>query len=433
VIARPAFAFYGDDFTGSTDALEALSSRGIEAVLFLEMPDSGMFEEFKSSKAIGIAGDSRSRSPEWMSQHLPSIFQMLKETRAGICQYKICSTFDSSPETGSIGRAIEIGKDVFGSQCVPVFAAAPHLKRYVVFGNLFAAAGENVFRIDRHPGMSRHPVTPMNEGDLRVHLGRQTAVSISSFDILQITSPTADMQFEQLLQHRPQAILFDGLDEDSLRKGAGMVWKRCGACPFVVGSSGFTHGLAAYWQSAGLIHEMPRSNTAKCVDRLAVLSGSCSPVTETQIRWALANGFDGHQINGSALLNELNTEKRRLVQNACKSLNNGRSVLLYSALGSDGFDGRVDRCRLGEEMGLLLRDVLFESGVRRAVIAGGDTSSYAGRQLGVYALTMEAALSPGAPLCRAYTHEKGLTGLELVFKGGQVGREEFFGTVREGA
>ena len=55
---------------------------------------------------------------------------------------------------------------------------APPLRRYTVFGNHFAAAGDEMFRLDRHPTMSRHPVTPMHEADLRVHLSRQTQANI---------------------------------------------------------------------------------------------------------------------------------------------------------------------------------------------------------------------------------------------------------------
>ena len=74
--------------------------------------------------AIGVAGESRSRDPEWMSAHLPQIFTRLSELRAGVCHYKVCSTFDSSPETGSIGRAREIGQSVFAGRAATYDRAA---------------------------------------------------------------------------------------------------------------------------------------------------------------------------------------------------------------------------------------------------------------------------------------------------------------------
>src|SRR5438270_773274 len=117
--------FYGDDFTGSTDALEAVASNGIPSVLFLDPPTDALLARFVDCRAIGIAGESRSRGPEWMDQHLPPVFESLRRIGAPICQYKVCSTFDSSPEFGSIGRAMEIGRSVFGNPWVPIAVAAP--------------------------------------------------------------------------------------------------------------------------------------------------------------------------------------------------------------------------------------------------------------------------------------------------------------------
>src|ERR1700733_4127465 len=161
------YSFYGDDFTGSTDVLEQLGSNGVPAVLFIGTPSVAHLAKFSNVQAIGIAGDSRSRPPEWMSAHLPAIFSRLREFGAPVMHYKVCSTFDSSPTCGSVGRAMEIGMEVFSPAFVPIIVGAPHLRRYVAFGNLFAADADGVVqRIDRHP-MSHHPVTPMHEPDLR--------------------------------------------------------------------------------------------------------------------------------------------------------------------------------------------------------------------------------------------------------------------------
>ena len=107
-------------------------------------------------------------------------------------------------------------------------------------------------------------------------------------------------------------------------------------------------------------------------------------------------------------------------------LKNGRSVVLYTALAPGDFVEALDRRALGEASGKLLRELIRRSGVERVVVAGGDTSSHAVRELGITALTFESPIEPGAPLCRAHGHEPGLAGLELVLKGGQVGAETFF-------
>src|ERR1700761_6476897 len=147
------YCYYGDDFTGSTDVLEQLAMGGVASVLFLTLPTPAQLARFAGSQAIGFAGDARSRSPEWMSNHLTHLFTSMRELAPAVVQYKVCSTFDSAPHRGSIGRALEIGRDIFATATVPICVVTPHLQRYVAFGNLFAAAGKQVFRIDRHPTM----------------------------------------------------------------------------------------------------------------------------------------------------------------------------------------------------------------------------------------------------------------------------------------
>src|SRR5690606_23104657 len=117
---HPLLSYYGDDLTGSTDVMEALSSGGVPTVLFLGIPDDKLLARFEGCRAVGLAGTSRSETPRWMDENLPAAFAWLKALGAGICHYKVCSTFDSGPATGSIGRAIEIGRKVFGQGTVPL-------------------------------------------------------------------------------------------------------------------------------------------------------------------------------------------------------------------------------------------------------------------------------------------------------------------------
>lgn len=420
----PIFCYYGDDFTGSTDALEALAVQGIPTVLFLHIPDTHVLARFSVYRAIGLAGESRSQSPEWMTAHLPGAMRWLQALGAPLCQYKVCSTFDSSPEIGSIGRALEIGQQVFQSPYVPVVVAAPHLRRYVVFANLFAASSASIYRIDRHPTMERHPVTPMRESDLRLHLSRQTNRKIAAVDILALSGPHAEAHLKRVLDESPDAVVFDGLDAASLRETGRLIWSLPSARPsFVIGSSGFIYGLIDYWQSAGLLPKCAPPKAAPPTERLIVLSGSGSRVTEQQIRSALRSGFAGIALDAGELLRNASCN---LLEEALSRLREGQSVVLYSVLGTAGMNEHVRRDDLAARMGRLLRDLLRQSAVKRAVVAGGDTSSHAGRQLGVHALTLAATLAPGAPLCRAHTDDPDLQGLELVFKGGQVGPDHFF-------
>jgi uncharacterized protein YgbK (DUF1537 family) len=86
---------------------------------------------------------------------------------------------------------------------------------------------------------------------------------------------------------------------------------------------------------------------------------------------------------------------------------------------------------LSEQLGRLFAAALEQTGIRRAVVCGGDTSSGVGRQLDIYALTAVCPLAPGSPLCRAYS-DGPLDVLEITFKGGQVGGPAFFEEARAG-
>src|SRR5439155_7752178 len=133
------------------------------------------------------------------------------------------------PTVGSIGRAIDVGSDVFESRFVPVVVGAPSLGRYCVFGNLFARCGAKPqpYRLDRHPSMSRHPTTPMDEADLRVHLAKQTDKSIGLIDVLKLATDPGE-----LADARAQVVLIDLLDESQLPA----VGRLIAGSSFVVGS-----------------------------------------------------------------------------------------------------------------------------------------------------------------------------------------------------
>ncbi len=419
----PLFCFYGDDFTGSTDALEALASQGVETVLFPKPPDAALLARFADCRAIGIAGESRSRGPEWMDAQLPPVFENLRQYGAPLCQYKVCSTFDSSPQFGSIGRAMEIGRGVFGNRWVPIAVAAPHLKRYVLFGNLFAFGGGSIHRIDRHPAMSRHPVTPMDEADLRLHLARQTAMRIGLVDIQALEQGRAD-DVLALQVAENEAVLFDGLGWESIAEVGRLVWEQ--AEGFCVGSSGLTHALMMHWRAVGLVARDFEPPQATPVEKIIVVSGSCSPATATQIEWAGHNGYAAIRVDVNSF------DMERDLSSALAGVENHRGVVLYSALGPADRRGEPKGESLGRYLGSLLAELIRRSGVRRAVVAGGDTSSHAVAQLDIDALTFAALLSPGAPLCRVHSLEPEMDGVELVLKGGQVGPAHFFENVRQG-
>lgn len=439
-MTKPLISYYGDDFTGSTDVMEALASNGVDTVLFLKTPDDALLSRFASARAFGLAGTSRSETPGWMDVHLRTALTWLKTLDAELCHYKVCSTFDSAPSIGSIGRAIELGRAVFGETAVPLVVGAPQIRRYTAFGQLFAAYQGRNYRIDRHPVMARHPVTPMDEADILAHLARQTGLSSAALDNVGIVAPDAQRRLAEILDADPAILLLDVLDAATQSAAGDLLWNALRTqSRFVCGSSGIEYALIPAWRKAGLIGERPRFADAGPVDRIAVVSGSVSPTTERQIRHALAAGFEGVTLDPIALAaDDAGAAIEKAVATALEALSGGKSVILYTALGpSADRGGELDtssgaRHRIGRALGRIQLQLAERAKLARAVVAGGDTSSHALGEMGISALTLRMPLpqTPGSPLCIA--HGGSVDGLEIALKGGQVGGDDYFSMIRAG-
>lgn len=437
-------SFYGDDLTGSTDAMESLAMHGVETVLFVQRPDEAQRARFPNVRAIGLAGTSRSESPAWMDAHLPDAFGWLRKFGAPICHYKVCSTFDSAPHVGSIGRALDLGAAVFGQSATPIVVGVPQMKRYTVFGNHFAAFDGVVHRLDRHPVMSRHPVTPMEDADLRRHLGKQTTKSIALADCVLLGADAVDAAVDRLMAETDGAVLFDVPDSLVQKTVGRQLWRHRRAHGlFVIGSSGVEYALMQEWVAEGLAPGTARFVPPGAVDRIAVVSGSCSEVTARQIRDAQANGFAAVGVDARRLASPVFGAETfdQALADASQALKAGRSVVLYTALGPSSNlvgSGEADeafRHRIGQQLGAMLSQLVERERLSRVVIAGGDTSSHALQQLGVFALTTRLPLreTPGSPLCTAHCEQAGFSNLQIALKGGQIGTANYFSKVRDGA
>ncbi len=442
-MSKLLLAFYGDDFTGSTDALEQLTLAGIRTALFTRAPSVAELKQFPGLQAVGVAGSTRSLPPAEMERRLAPALKKLKGLGARHVHYKVCSTFDSSPKIGSIGCVLDVAGKFFRAPFVPMLVAAPALGRHCVFGNLFARFGigsdGDTHRLDRHPSISRHPITPMTEADLRLHLSKQTKKKIALFDILQVALPENESRaaLRKTLADKPDVVLFDALYSAQLARIGGLIDRFASVKQplFSIGSSGIETALAAHWNSDSRRgHGLSRAIPAQ---QILVGSGSCSPVTERQIAWALKNGFGEVFLNARAFKSNYWAELDRAAAQAIQLLRTGKSVIVHTT--RNGPDKQVAKMlkhrtalMLGSALGTVLSRALAQTKVRRVCIAGGDTSSYAARLMGIQALEMLAPLTPGAPLCRARAPGFSADGLEIVFKGGQVGAENYFGIVKRG-
>jgi uncharacterized protein YgbK (DUF1537 family) len=426
-------AFYGDDLTGSTDALEFICRAGAKAVLFLEPPSVEQLFKYPGLNAYGIAGLTRSLSPQAMEKELMPAFKMIKETGARHVHYKVCSTFDSSSKIGSIGKAIDCGAEIFQNEFVPVLGGMPALGRYCVFGNLFAKMGTagngNIYRIDRHPSMSKHPVTPATESDLRLHLGSQTKKKFGLIDITQVEKGVEE--WNEQIQENDEAVLLDVLSEKQLQRIGEWLDKECheGNSLFSVGSSGVEMALGSFWNRTGQLQEIKSWPAIESVHPLLVVSGSCSPVTAAQIKYAKKNHFEEIILDAEKICNDGTVEKS-IVEKVADLLLRKRDVIVHTGKkNGETLSSEV----LGKVLGTIAKEAIERANVKRIVVAGGDTSSYAARAMEIEALEMIAPLVPGAPLCKAHSINNAINGIEVNLKGGQVGGEEYFVILKNGS
>lgn len=451
---KPFLAYIGDDFTGSTDVMEVMQWAGYRTLLFLDVPTPEQLESFGDVRVLGVATRSRCWTPSEMELELRPILQELADLHPKFLHYKICSTGDSAPHIGSIGKALELGREICGSTTVPVLIASPRLGRYQVFGNLFARFGESgdIFRIDRHPSMQNHPVTPMLESDMRIHLRQQTTLPIGLIDAIEMQSRPPSRWDRSL----PVQLLDLASDAQLNAIGDYLNQLADASSPrFLVGSSAIENALLQCLKRQGLLDPQlaPQLQLADVQPSrsILVISGSCSPISAKQVAWAIEHDFEGLAIDTARLIDPTQAKEEcdRLVQQSLTWFQQGRSVILHSAMGPE--DARIaqtlgksidpdgshwsrrqqaTRC-LGEQLGRIAESICSRFPVHRIGVAGGDTSSYIAKALGIVALEAMAPLAPGAPLCKAY-RVAGLRKMEVTFKGGQVGHESFWGSLLHG-
>lgn len=450
--SRLRLAFYGDDFTGSTDALEVLAFGGLRCALFLSVPTPQQMEALGGFDAIGVAGASRAMTPAEMDAELPSVLRGLAALDPQFVHYKICSTFDSAPTIGNIGHVVELARETFPQPLVPVLAATPALGRYCLFGHLFARSGADgqVYRIDRHPIMSVHPVTPMLESDLARHLQQQAPLAIGNVPLTWLDSAPAELASRvRALASSHQAVVFDGLTSAHLTTTGACLLRMAsdGNGPlFIVGPSGVEYALTQFWQQQGVAQIADRYERFDAVEQVLVVSGSASSLSAAQIREAVAAGFREIRIDVEALTigPDKETAAKQLVRDALLALASGASVVMHTACGPD--DARVARlvdalrargCSpeqarhqsgrlVSDQLGAVVDAIVRSRPLRRLVLSGGDTSSRVTQVLAPDALQIRARLAPGAPLCAVLSSAPHLRGLELALKGGQMGGPDYF-------
>lgn len=372
-----------------------------------------------------------------------SAFCLRHSIRCANANHDLCITKSARRLTHRPRLAASAGRSTLATGSfkieIPLVVGAPILGRYCVFGNLFARSGLSSapFRLDRHPTMQCHPVTPMNEADLRLHLSRQTSRPITLIDVVELDSgyDAARDSLDGIEQHGT-IVLFDTLTADHLTMTGRLIQylqDREQKPQFIAGSSGVEYALLDSWQRSGMTSSGPdnlQRFDMQGVDRILVMSGSCSPVTQRQIRWAIEHGFAEMAVRSSELPRSKNFNccTCDVAGKVISLLDAGRSVIIHSG----GTHSAAVNHDLGARLGGLLRNVLRARRVERLAIVGGDTSGHVARALEIEAVEMIGPLQPGAPLCVTRSRESIVDGIEITFKGGQVGFDDFFEIVRRG-
>ena len=303
--------------------------------------------------------------------------------------------------------------------------------------------------------MSRHPVTPMTEGNLRGHLAPQTQRQIAPIDLLQLGAPPEQVSagLEHLHSAGIEIALFDTVDDRQLLTIGGVLQALFSqhdrqAPQFVVGSSGVESALIAHWQANGVISRPPLPRQQGRWSKSSSCRGAPRRGTPSRSKWAQANDWSTLRLNAAHLIdpNAADQERTQAVTTALVELAGGKSIVLFSALGPNDPALQATKARLaelkidphavsrilGKQQGLILRELLERTTVRRVVVAGGDTCGYAAQQLGIYALRATAPIAPGAPLCRAYASLPQFDDLHIALKGGQIGDPNYFDQIRRG-
>jgi uncharacterized protein YgbK (DUF1537 family) len=227
-----------------------------------------------------------------------------------------------------------------------------------------------------------------------------------------------------------KSVLLDTVNEDELLKIGEWLnaqQKKHGQL-FSVGGSGIEMALGNSWNKEGVLKRVTKWKTIKKAKPLLVVSGSCSPVTAEQIAYAKANGFeeviiDAINIRSGGVVDE------SVMKRVNELLSQQKSVIIHTG---EKLTQKLSSEKLGTSLGTIARNAVINVGVKRIVIAGGDTSSYAARAMEIDAVEMIAPLIIGAPLCRACSKNKKINGLEVNFKGGQVGSEDYFEVMANG-
>lgn len=408
-----------DDFTGATDLASTLVKGGMRTVQLIDVPPSLKGgAPAPEADALVVALKIRTAPvAEAVAQAMAALAWLQK---AG-CEkffWKYCSTFDSTDQ-GNIGPVADALARALSAAVVPFCPAFPANGRSVFQGHLFVGS-----RLLSESGMENHPLTPMRDPDLVRVLGRQTDTGVGLVPFATVAQGPGAIRdaFTRLSdQNRPYAICDAVTEADLMALGAA-----CDRVPLVTGGSGMAMGLPANFAAAGRLQEGVASALPRVEGPGAVVSGSCSRQTLFQV--AAASSRMAH----FALDPLAHTSAEAAAQAALDwAADKPMPVLIAASAPPDKVaevQARMGRDAAGAFVETAMATIaagLVARGVRRLVVAGGETSGAVVQRLGVRSLRIGPEIDPGVPWCLAPA-EGTRPEMLLALKSGNFGGRDFF-------
>ena len=414
--SKPLLGCIADDFTGATDLASMLVGHGMRAVQLIGVPNTA--DPVPEADAIVVALKSRTIPPrDAVTQSLAAL-HWLQNSGCRQFLFKYCSTFDSTDD-GNIGPVADALIDALGCGFAIACPAFPANGRTVFQGHLFVG---NVLLSDS--GMKDHPLTPMRDSNLVHVLSRQTTGTVGLVPFATVDAGAGAIRAAltgMREQGRRYAIVDATADRHLLAMGEAVAGHA-----LITGGSGVAMGLPENFRKAGLLHDHGASTLPAVPGHAAVLAGSCSRATLFQIG-AARDRIPTLELDALATPNAEALAAQALAW-AEGRLSNEPIVIAASAppdkvaalqakLGRDAAGALVERAMAAIAKGLILR------GVRRMVVAGGETSGAVVEALGVRRLSIGPEIDPGVPWTLA---EGANEPMLLALKSGNFGGRDFF-------
>ncbi|MCK1492417.1 four-carbon acid sugar kinase family protein [Bradyrhizobium sp. 180] len=413
-----ALGCIADDYTGASDLANTLTRAGLRTVQTIGVPANDL--ALPEVDAVVVSLKSRSIDASVAVSRSRAAETWLRGRGAGHVLFKICSTFDST-DAGNIGPVMDALRAECGESAVLVTPAFPETGRTVYQGNLFVGA----VPLNESP-LKDHPLNPMHDSNLVRVLARQSKTQIGLVDLATVSrgADAVRARLAELADKGIGAAIIDAVFDRDLET-IGLV---AAEHRLSVGASGIGLGLARALVSTGKVKSTAAGGTGAAVGGpAACLAGSCSQATLQQIanaeRVMPVLHLDPEQIVAGG------GEAQRALAWARPRLADGPVLIASSATPEAvaGVQARHGRDAAGHAIEQAMADIaegLVQAGVRRLIVAGGETSGSVVDRLRIPGFLVGVEIAAGVPVLRAVGAETGE--MLLALKSGNFGGPEFF-------